>query len=324
MRFFLISFLFVSIAAHSAQTSSGSSSSSATGVGQESIEQTLKTRIKPPQWKTSVNSYYFDFEGTRAQKDGLYEFGDITLKLQTMALSYQMDNGWNLVMVAQYLENYVVTRFPAFGIESQDTARGLGDTLVSGSKMILMDGSFMLLGDIGLSLPTGSIDEMNPSRPNERYPYNMQMGSGTVDTVGGLTALFLRPSYQAGGRVAAWIRNGEKTDNGYRLGNMYRLDTWFDVPTRSGFTPRLTGFYRYKDAINGFDQTLGRIPFLEFYHHSQINWDISAALKYAYNFSPTLALNAEAGVPVAQDAQNFDNVMVSTQYFLNLGISGQF
>ncbi len=227
-------------------------------------------------------------------------------------------------MTVQHLNNQVVTRFPQFGIQSKDSAQGLGDTLFSASKLILMDGSMMLMGDMGLSLPTGSIDKMNPSRPGERYPYNMQLGSGTVDTVVGLTALQVNPRYQLGGRLSGWIRNGDRTDNGYKLGNMYRLDSWVDGPSRWGFTPRVVGYYRYREAIQGADRTLGRIPFLEFYHHTQINWDVSTAIRYLHSFSPSVALNVEAGVPLMQNAENFDNVMVATQSFFSLGVTGQF
>ena len=287
-------------------------------------DNTLSTKVSQPKWKSSFTSYFYDFEGTRAQKNNAYEFGDTTLKMQMMSLSYQLSNGWTVMGLAQYYENNVVTKFGSF--VSKDSSKGIADTIIAATKPVVMNGSFMLLTDVGVSLPTGSIDEVNPKAlvKGSHYPYNMQMGSGTVDAVLGLTPLYLTADYQLGSRLSTIVRTGDKNDNGYRLGNQYRLDAWVDVPVKYGFTPRVVGYYKYKDAIEGFDKTLGRNTYLEFYHHSQINWDVSAAVKYAYNVSPTFAVNGEAGVPMAQDSQNFDNVVVSTQYYVNLGLTGQF
>jgi hypothetical protein len=291
---------------------------------ENSSANTVTTKVAQPKWKSSFNSYFYDFEGTRAQKDNAYEFGDTTLKMQMMSLSYQLANGWTVMGLAQYYENNVVTKFGT--LVSKDSSKGVADTLIGVAKPVVMNGSFMLLTDLSVSLPTGSIDEENPKAlvKGTHYPYNMQMGSGTVDAVIGLTPLYFAADYQLGSRLSTILRTGDRNDNGYRLGNQYRLDAWVDVPMKYGFTPRVVGYYKYKDAIEGFDKTLGRNLYLEFYHHSQINWDVSAAVKYAYVVTPTFAVNGEAGIPMAQDSQNFDNVVVSTQYYVNLGVTGQF
>lgn len=285
-------------------------------------ESTLSTQISVPKWKSSFNSYFYDFEGTRAQKNNAYEFGDTTLKMQMMSLQYQMDNGWALMGIASYFQNTVVTRLG--GVDYKDASEGIADTILAASGPLMMSGSFMLLADAGVSLPTGSIDEQNPNAPGTRYPYNMQMGSGTTDGVLGLTPLYLTADYQLGSRLSTILRTGEKNDNGYRLGNQYKLDAWADFPLPKGFTPRVVGYYKYRDALKGQDSTFGRNFLVEYYHHSQINWDLSAALKYGLVISPKVALNAEAGVPLAQDSQNYDSVVISTQYYVNLGVTGQF
>lgn len=286
-------------------------------------ENTLTTQVAtPPKWKSSFTSYFYDFEGTKAQKNNAYEFGDISLKMQLMTLSYQFDNGWNVMGLAMYSENNVVTKLG--GMNFKDASRGLGDTIVAASKPVVMDGSFMLITEVGASLPTGSTDEQNPNAPGFRYPYNMQMGSGTYDATLAVMPLYLKADYQLGSRLAATLRTGDKNDNGYRLGNQYKLDAWADMPLKNGLTPRVVGYYKHRDRIQGQDSTFGRNFLIEYYHHDQINWDVSAALKYGYSFTPTVAISAEAGLPMAQDTQNYDKVVVSTQYYVNLGVTGQF
>lgn len=289
-------------------------------------ENTLTTAAAAatPKWKTSFNSYYYQFDGTRESNRADYTFGDTNLKMQLMGLQYQLDNGWSLIATAQYYENTVDTRF--LGTWYHDTSKGIADTFFTAVKPYMLTSSLMLMPDIGFSVPTGSIKIKNANDATRtlNYAYNMQMGSGTYDGIIGATAIYLQPDYQIGSRLGTIIRTGDKNSEGYRLGNQYRLDAWVDVPTKVGITPRVVGYYKYKDAIEGQDKTYGRNGFVEFYHHSQINWDVSAALKYAYSFTTTVALNAEAGIPMAQDSQNYDNVVVSTQYFVNLGVTGQF
>ena len=192
----------------------------------------------------------------------------------------------------------------------------------------------MLVGDVGVSLPTGSTSESPGGALSDRhYAYNMQLGSGTVDAQAGMTALSFQGPVQLGSHLAATLRNG-KNSNGYRLGNMYRADVWADYNAGAGFTPRLVGYYKHKDAVQGEDlkyfpekvsaaeQLNGNGP-NEFYYHNQINWDLSAALKYTLPLG-SVSFAAEAGIPVFQGSQNYDEVVVNTDYYANLSVSGQF
>ncbi|MGZ5279432.1 MAG: hypothetical protein ACXWC9_05795 [Pseudobdellovibrionaceae bacterium] len=271
-----------------------------------------------PKWKTNITSYYYNFEGTRASDEAAYEFADSTLDMQLFSLQYQLSPSWTLLILGQHLNNYVETKMA--GMVFKDRTKGLGDTFVSGITPLYASSEYLLLADIGASLPTGSINLKNESNPNSNYAYNMQMGSGTVDAVTGLTAMTFQGAVQAGGHLTAIFRNGRNA-NGYSLGSLYKVDSWVDYNTSFGLTPRLVGYYKHKDAINGVDETLGENPYTRFYHSAQINWDVSAALKYAKTAGPvTVAL--EAGAPLAQDSSNYDHVAVSTQYFGNLSVTG--
>jgi hypothetical protein len=181
----------------------------------------------------------------------------------------------------------------------------------------------MLLGNLGVSLPTGNINNKNQYSPQNNYAYNMQNGSGTFDTVAGLTALSFNGPVQAGSHLMAVVRNG-RNGNGYALGNQYRADAWLDYNTKFGLTPRLVGYYKHKNAIQGEDEQYGvRQPYTEFYYHDQINWDVSAALKYSQKAGP-LNIAAELGTPLAQGSRNYDDAVVSTEYFGSLSVSGTF
>ena len=295
--------------------------------------QVLQTQAKPSApkvspLKASFDSYFFDLQGERPEETGQYEFGDTRLQMQVMSLSYQLNPSWTLMAAATYMDTTVVTRLLQLGIVSRDRTQGLSDTVVSAIHTKVFSPNFLLMTDFGLSLPTGSIDERNKANTSVNYPYNMQLGSGTLDQIVGITPLWLGDGYQVGGRFTALLRTGGFNENGYRLGNQYRTDAWLDVPVGStGLVPRLVGYYRHREAIRGEDSTLRddfSRDFLKFYYHSQMNWDVSAALKYTVNFGPTLSFKAEAGVPLAQENINIEDVAIYSEYYGNIGLSGSF
>lgn len=96
------------------------------------------------------------------------------------------------------------------------------------------------------------------------------------------------------------------------------------MPVGLGFSPRLVGYYKVKTAINGQDKTLGHTELTEYYHHDQRNWDVSAALKFEKAVLRNVTVLAEAGKPIYQDSLNSDQVVVSTNYYGTVGVSGTF
>jgi hypothetical protein len=305
-------------AARDAKSESKSAAPVATSKVKADVAETVAT---PKNWKTTFQSYFYDFEGTRASSRAAYNFGLTTLAMQMLTVEYKAPGNWTLMVIGQHYKNRVITNM--FGMSFDDTTEGFADTYLMAMHSIVMDGSFMLFGDFGATLPTGSIDKRNKAAPQMVYAYNMQLGSGTIDAIGGLTALYFAPKAQLGSRLSTTMRNGPN-QNGYSLGALYKLDAWVDVPVGWGFTPRVVGYYKHKDQLRGEDKTLARQPLTEFYYHDQINWDVSVAMKYSNQVLPSLALNAEFGAPVAQGMTNYDDAVVSTNYYGSLGVSGTF
>ncbi len=290
-------------------------------VGNVSAPMQKEVAPEIKRFKAEFSSYYYNFSGTKPAYQNLYDLGTASLNIELMTLQYQATSSWTILAVGQYLVNQSVSYFGS--VMSDDTTQGFGDTIISGVRPIFSQGSYLMLGDIGVSLPTGSINEKNKSVPSRNYPYVMQNGSGTVDAVLGLTNLWMRPSYQLGSHLTAYVRNAQN-DYQYRLGNLYRADVWADYPIGYGFTPRLVGYYKHKDAILGQDPTEPRNQYMEYYYHPQINWDLSAALKYQHSLSQAFTVGGEVGTPLAQDSQNSDGVIVSTNYYGNLFLNGTF
>ena len=126
-------------------------------------------------------------------------------------------------------------------------ASGLGDVGLSALVGIFNTRRQALHLNLGVRLPTGSIDAMDAtpaSGGNEVIlPYPMQLGSGTWDLEGGATWLGQtdRLSWGAQGKVTYRL---DENDRGYRQGHRglgtawgaYRLGDWLSASARMEFT----------------------------------------------------------------------------------------
>lgn len=108
---------------------------------------------------------------------------------------------------------------------------GLGDTRLTGLIGLFDAGIHRLHANAGLNLPTGSITEsdriLTPmgTRPTVRLPYAMQLGSGTVDLMPGLTYAGHAAPFSWGAQLRGTIRLGQN-DEGYSLGDGAALTAW--------------------------------------------------------------------------------------------------
>jgi hypothetical protein len=290
------------------------------GETRTTIESTLP--VAAPTWKASVVSSFVDMHGTEPADNNAYSFGAVRFFTQVAQLDYALAPDWNLSLRTQYL-NYEWLYYSKTGQPLGQHTDGVGDSYAGASHAFISNSTLILSADAGVSLPSGSIDQLNPYATNTRYSYRMQLGSGTFDGVFGLNSLFRQTYYNLGSRLCTSQRTGVN-DVGYRLGNNYRADAWLDVPARYGLTPRLVGFYQLRNGIpSGADPTLNRIA-TDFYFHNQIMWNVSAALKYEHPLWQATSLSAEIGVPVAQGMINHDHIVVSTDYYSNLSLVGKF
>lgn len=287
----------------------------------------------PPTWKLNYSQYFYSFQGERPAITNEYDFDKITSRMEFFNINYALPQNWSVNVLFQHFDNYIETLFPEAGklnplfARSDDRIKGLSDTYITVVAPVSLGYPWVVTADFGVSLPTGNLDYKAVNLPGLEainLAYNAQLGSGTVDGLLGGALLYLQPNYIWGARAFANIRTGTNKFD-YRLGNQYRLDSWFDYNFKNGITPRLAGYYRYKDPVIGFDETRGRLAADNYFYSKQMNWDISAALKYQKSFYKSkLTFIAEAGVPIAQENINVDNSFVRTQYYVNAGLNAAF
>lgn len=135
--------------------------------------------------------------------------------------------------------------------------QGVGDLSLTGVFHFFRKDSHRINLQLGLSLPTGSIDEKNlmPLMGESRSPYNMQPGSGTYNTIPGIAYLFSSGKWNAGSFAQAVLRNA-KNSNGYRFGNRYESSIWISYSFWEWAAPILRVTYSKWDNISGADSAL--------------------------------------------------------------------
>jgi hypothetical protein len=190
---------------------------------------------------------------------------EMDMAMLNVSAGYSLTDDFFLGLMAMYRDNSMDMAFnpmmqgmtgrSGFSMESS----GFGDTMLMSKYRLYADDPMIPTGQVslflGLSLPTGSIDEKNdkhplPIRQREQLPYSMQLGSGTFDPILGLL-------YQASSSPWWWgldLRyTGRWYDNrrDYRLGDEVAFDAYGMYQLRYDLVLQLQLNLFYQGKIRG-------------------------------------------------------------------------
>ena len=126
---------------------------------------------------------------------------------------------------------------------------GLGDTTLSALVRVLSVPGHDMHAGVGISVPTGSIDQTMST--GDLLDYGMQRGSGTWDLLPSLTYNGMAGRWFWGAQVSAVRRPHRANDLGYTLGDSRQATAWLgaSVGDRASFTVR--GVQTMQDGIRG-------------------------------------------------------------------------
>jgi len=193
---------------------------------------------------------------------------DMTMDMHMFGLMWAPSDRVTLMAMAPYLVKDMdhvtfqgmmgTTRLGTFNARSE----GFGDVKLSALVRLRDGDGTRLVANIGMSLPTGSIDEsgavltpMNTT-PTLTLPYAMQLGSGTVDPFASLTWAGSAGNVGWGAQGSALVRLYDN-DQDYRLGDEFRATAWGSY----AFAPAVSGSLRLSasslSAIDGRDVRIG-------------------------------------------------------------------
>jgi hypothetical protein len=103
--------------------------------------------------------------------------------------------------------------------------------------------------DLGLSFPTGSVEEKGHGGAYTHY--GMQLGSGTYDLLPGVTYLGQTDRLSWGAQYAAVVRLEDEGDSGFRFGDVHQVTAWtaYRVCEWASVSGRIN--YRHEGKMQG-------------------------------------------------------------------------
>lgn len=209
-------------------------------------------------------------------------------------------------------------------LEFSTKSSGFGDLKLSGiyklKESSSADSDTNVLLNFGVSLPTGAINEKDQTpMGNTLLPYPMQLGSGTVDLLPGITYNNTGKAFNWGAQARAVIRLGDNY-RGYSLGNRYEASAWI----AKGWAPEVSTSLRLKAQkwgdVDGADDGLNpnMIPTADPDNLGGERVELIAGINLMATSGAVKGnrLALEIGAPVHQD---LDGPQMETDWTLTLG-----
>jgi len=235
---------------------------------------------------------------------GMYGFTD---SFTLMGMINYLSNDMDMVM-----HMYTPTNVFAGDMTGAMDTSGIGDTRFDG--MFKLTNSWT--GSVGLSIPTGSIDEkitmtmagtnilngmpMMVTNGPMQAPYMMQLGSGTYDLIPSVTYQKGSGNWNWGGQASYTYHIGEN-DNDYTLGDIFEINGWGRYSVNKGLS--LSGRLEILDwgKIDGQDPLIN--PMMSPAGDPNATGGTRADLLFGISghFAEYHMISAEVGAPIFQD-----------------------
>lgn len=217
---------------------------------------------KKGEWMISYRSMFMEMDGMRDGTDELSSTEVLTAspasptnyvvtptqmntEMHMVGGMYAPSDDLTLMVMGSYLireMDHLTDAAARFTTRSE----GFGDTTVAGLYRFYEDDTHHVHFNAGVSLPTGGIEEVDgtPAAPaGTRLPFKMQLGSGTLDLMPGVTYTGHSDRLGWGSQYKARLHMG-RNSNDYSLGDTHEVSTW--------------GSYRFADWISGSIRVTGK------------------------------------------------------------------
>ncbi|NBB79686.1 MAG: transporter [Verrucomicrobia bacterium] len=201
----------------------------------------------------------------------------MTMDMHMFGVMYAPTQKLTLMLMANYLETEMehrVRNLPplvaAIGDDQFTTrSQGFGDTKVTALYRFYKEDHSQAHFGLGLSLPTGSIDEKDrtPRPPagmgqpatfnKNQLPAPMQLGSGTFDLLPSITFLQQHEHWSWGAQANGIIRLESENSNGYRLGHQFESLGWLGYNLTEWLALNGGLSYQHTGKIKGGQKDVG-------------------------------------------------------------------
>jgi hypothetical protein len=252
----------------------------------------------------------------------------MTMRMHMLDLMYAPSDYLTVMAMVPY-HDMTMDHITRAGVRFRTEASGIGDLQLMALGTVYGNprrGGHRVLVNAGLSVPTGSIDKRDdtPTARNVKLEYPMQLGSGTVDLLPGVTYLGDYKNWAWGAQALGTLRLG-RNDNGYRFGDQLNANAWLVYKLRDWVAPSLRLDGRYSGKVRGRDPEINRTA------NPESNPDLQGGRKLdlllgLHFYAPRgswkgTRLSIEGGFPVYQSLRG---PQLETDWRLNVGVSRVF
>lgn len=154
-----------------------------------------------------------------------------------------------LPVVTNHLEQWTST-----GPQIDDTS-GIGDAKLLFLIPFIQKGAQQTQFNVGISFPTGSIQQVDDT--GQRLSYTMQLGSGSWDGIWGVTYTGDHRAISWGGQFEGQYRFANNSV-GYRLGTVYQASAWVSGGITDWVSVSARFAWTRQGNIHGVDPTLDK------------------------------------------------------------------
>ena len=181
---------------------------------------------------------------------------DMDMHMHMLGGMFAVRDWLTLMLMVPYTE-LSMNHLTRNGMRFKTRSNGLGDIKINGLIRIYENKNHKIHLNDGISLPSGEIDARDdtPAASNVKLPYPMQLGSGTVDLLPGITYLGKNDLFAWGAQISGTIRLGEN-DNNYTLGNRFESTTWSTYSISDSTSASLRLNWQSWGNIDGLDPDL--------------------------------------------------------------------
>lgn len=283
-------------------------------------------RHKEGEWMASYRFRYMNMDGnlngsssvSEATVLGRYMISPVEMDMSShmVGLMYAPSDRVTVSLMLPYMSKSMkhVTRA---GTNFTTSSSGLGDIKAAALIGLWENEKHNLHLNAGLSLPTGTIDarDTTPAGPDSLLPYPMQLGSGTLDLMPGLTYSGHTEDWSWGAQALATIRTGSNS-NGYRLGHAGDFSLWGARKWNDNVSSSLRLNALAWGDISGRDARLNPAMIATADPKLRAGSRLDLLLGLNGNFGNGHRLAIEGGVPIAQ---SLDGPQLKTKFVITGG-----
>lgn len=253
---------------------------------------------------------------------------NMTMDMHMLGGMFAPSDDLTLMFMVPVLDIAMDHRVNMNGVEFTTEADGIGDLRASVIFDVSSKDTDTWLLNLGLGLPTGSIDEKDvipATAPNTtQLPYPMQIGSGTYDLFPGVTWLRYMDANEMGAQATATLRLGEN-DNGYTLGDRLLLTYWYSHAIDNKLEASVRVAAETWGNIDGADKKLAVMPTVPT-KNTNLRGGTRADLLFGLSWTQghhhkSQQFAAEVGVPFYQ---KLDGPQLETDLQFTLGWKGTY